>query len=70
MLQPRGAKEWRALIGKTIRYHRPGSSMHTRGVVEEVKGKNVRVDGDWYWFGSGNMDIVINEVLEGKDNNV
>lgn len=48
------AKELRANIGKVIEWehsycrHR-GVCLVARGVIEDVHGKNVLVNGDWKW---------------------
>lgn len=48
--------EWaKKRIGKQVvweeahDYHR-GTCLIRRGVIEEVKGRNVRISGDWKWL--------------------
>ena len=51
----RKSSEARKHIGKTIRYYkdvdvdpyRGASAFSREGLIEEVKGKNIRIGGDW-----------------------
>ena len=62
-MKPKAA-ELRKLIGKKVKYkaiHR--CCIDRVGLIEEVRGKNVRIDGDWFYFGCNN-DIEDIEVIE------
>lgn len=47
------ASEFKKLIGKRITWNERLSDMYATprtGVVEEVKGRNIKIDGDWKYF--------------------
>ena len=46
------APEARKLIGKQVIRDRPNSAMfpHGQGIVEEVRAKNILINGNWEWL--------------------
>lgn len=56
--------EARKLIGKKVIWDQPNSSLTpTRtGIVEEVRSKNIMIDGDWKW-----LPDLVNLRLKGID---
>jgi hypothetical protein len=45
------APEARKLIGKAVSYRHALSSFPPRvGIVEDVRGRNVRIDSNWLWL--------------------
>jgi len=55
--------EARKLIGKTIEWRTPTSFYVRRGVIEEVKNKNILISGDWHWL----PDMKEIKVIENPD---
>ena len=43
--------KFRSLIGQRIEWRDPASLLHPvrSGVIEDVRGHNVMIDGDWKW---------------------
>lgn len=39
----------RKLIGKSVEYTEIGWLTKREGVVQDVSGKNIMIDGDWRW---------------------
>jgi hypothetical protein len=60
------AKEARTFIGKGVEWDEPTriSLIPRRGYVEDVKGKNVLINGDWKWL----PDIKEFRLIETKNN--
>ena len=64
------AKERKAMIGKTVMWermldHNRGYFRSYSGIVEDFKGNNILIDGDWKWFPSLNK-FEIKESENGK----
>lgn len=38
------------MIGKRVRFFVSTSLIARWGTIEEVRGKNARIDGDWFWL--------------------